>query len=52
MLDAAERPESFSVRERDLRRANLTASRITFYFASAATQCGSLSFDITGGIPR
>ena len=41
MQQAAERPESFAIRERDLRRLNLqSASPITFYFVSLAMSCG------------
>ncbi len=48
LLEAAERPESFSIRARDLRRANLHRFPYHFSFALSATRFGSLSSGITG----
>jgi hypothetical protein len=50
MLEAVERPESFAIRERNLRRANSIAFPTNFCFASSAVPCGSLSCDIISGI--
>jgi len=50
MLVAADRPESFSIRERDLRRVNLRRFPCHFFFASSAMRCGFLSYVITEGV--
>jgi hypothetical protein len=47
MQQAAERPESFAIRERDLRRVNLQRFRIIFCFVSLAMSCGFWSYAIT-----
>jgi plasmid stabilization system protein ParE len=51
MEEAAKRPESFSIRERDLRRVNLRRFLIIFYFASWAIWFEYLLCAITAGIP-
>jgi hypothetical protein len=52
MLEAAERPGSFAVRARDMRRVNLHRFPTIFCFASSAMRCGSWLFGIIGGIPH
>ena len=52
MSQAAARPESFAVRDLDLRRVNLQRFPYISFFASPEMQCESSSSGIIGGIPR
>lgn len=51
MQQAAERPESFGIRERDLRRVNLHRFPIISCFVLLAMSCAFLSCDTIEDVP-
>lgn len=52
MQQAAERPKSFGIRERDLRRVNLHASPIISCFVLLARSCAFSSCGTIGDVPQ